>query len=276
MSSPTVASAHGRPAFGWLSRPKTPFLVPPTRMDSGGGGEVGEVSHVLTDKRLDAVETRWFIPSIRPGIPRSRASGRDRVRAGIGVGADGVADDVDSATSSGLAGTPTSFVNGRRQFGAYDIDTLTVAVKTAKAQPKLDVPYRPGQIDAKQADAAVLPAWSPERALRKPTPYRASRDRLVANNVGDAGAWALALAAVATAVVAVRDGSRRALPGGLLLVISSGYFAISGVHIYWPRGVLTMLVMALTFGWVALTVPPSGLVRQPTAARRAADQGVAE
>jgi hypothetical protein len=90
------------------------------------------------------------------------------------------------------------------------------------------------------------------------------------------GAWALALAAVATAVVAVRDGGRRALPGGLLLVISSGYFAIAGVHIYWPRGVFTMLVMALAFGWVALTVPPSGLVQQPTAARRAANQGMAE
>jgi hypothetical protein len=66
------------------------------------------------------------------------------------------------------------------------------------------------------------------------------------------------------------------VPGGLLLVISSGYFAIAGVHIYWPRGVLTMLVMALAFGWVALTVPPSGLVRQPTAAGRAANQGLAE
>jgi protein-disulfide isomerase len=51
--------------------------------------------------------------------------------AGIGVGADGVADDVDSAGSSGVAGTPT-FANGRRQYGAYDIDTLTAAVKTAK------------------------------------------------------------------------------------------------------------------------------------------------
>jgi hypothetical protein len=37
-----------------------------------------------------------------------------------------------------------------------------------------------------------------------------------------------------------------------------------------------MLVMALAFGWVALTVPPSGLVRQPAAAWRAANQRVAE
>jgi protein-disulfide isomerase len=59
------------------------------------------------------------------------------------VGAARVAEDVDSAGSSGVAGTPTFFINGRRQYGAYDIDTLTAAVKTAKAQAKLDVPDRP-------------------------------------------------------------------------------------------------------------------------------------
>jgi Na+/H+ antiporter NhaA/protein-disulfide isomerase len=58
------------------------------------------------------------------------------------VGANRVAEDVDSASSSGVAGTPTFFVNGRRQYGAYDIDTLTAAVKTAKAQAKPDVPDR--------------------------------------------------------------------------------------------------------------------------------------
>jgi Na+/H+ antiporter NhaA len=59
------------------------------------------------------------------------------------VGAARVADDVDSAGSSGVAGTPTFFVNGRRQYGAYDIDTLTAAVKTAKAQAKLKLPDHP-------------------------------------------------------------------------------------------------------------------------------------
>jgi protein-disulfide isomerase len=59
------------------------------------------------------------------------------------VGADRIADDVDSAGSSGVAGTPTFFINGRRQYGAYDIDTLTAAVKTAKAQAKLNLPDRP-------------------------------------------------------------------------------------------------------------------------------------
>jgi Na+/H+ antiporter NhaA len=52
------------------------------------------------------------------------------------VGASRVAEDVDSAGSGGVAGTPTFFVNGRRQYGAYDIDTLTTAVKTAEARAK--------------------------------------------------------------------------------------------------------------------------------------------
>ena len=50
------------------------------------------------------------------------------------VGAPHIAEDVDSADLSGVSGTPTFFVNGRRHYGAYDIDTLTRAVKAAKAR----------------------------------------------------------------------------------------------------------------------------------------------
>ena len=54
-------------------------------MDSGGGGgEVGEVPHVLADDGLAAVGTRWFVSRYSPGIRRSRASGYDRVQAGMG------------------------------------------------------------------------------------------------------------------------------------------------------------------------------------------------
>ena len=42
-----------------------------------------------------------------------------------------VAEDVRSADASGVSGTPTFFVNGRRHQGVYDIDTLTRAVKAA-------------------------------------------------------------------------------------------------------------------------------------------------
>ena len=50
------------------------------------------------------------------------------------VGAARVAEDVDSADLSGVSGTPTFFVNGRRHYGAYDIDTLSKAVRTARAR----------------------------------------------------------------------------------------------------------------------------------------------
>jgi Na+/H+ antiporter NhaA len=49
-------------------------------------------------------------------------------------GAARVAEDVDSADLSGVSGTPTFFVNGRRHYGAYDIDTLTTTVRLARAR----------------------------------------------------------------------------------------------------------------------------------------------
>ena len=49
------------------------------------------------------------------------------------AGAARVAGDVDSADLSGVSGTPTFFVNGRRHHGAYDIETLSKAVRTARA-----------------------------------------------------------------------------------------------------------------------------------------------
>ncbi|MEN3343277.1 MAG: hypothetical protein V7644_2681 [Actinomycetota bacterium] len=45
-----------------------------------------------------------------------------------------IADDVDSADLSGVSGTPTFFVNGRRHYGAYDIETLSAAVRAAGAR----------------------------------------------------------------------------------------------------------------------------------------------
>jgi Na+/H+ antiporter NhaA len=50
------------------------------------------------------------------------------------AGAARVAEDVDSADLSGVSGTPTFFINGRRHYGAYDIGTLTTEVRTARAR----------------------------------------------------------------------------------------------------------------------------------------------
>jgi Na+/H+ antiporter NhaA len=49
-------------------------------------------------------------------------------------GAVRVAEDVDSADLSSVTGTPTFFINGRRHYGAYDIDTLSQAVRVARAR----------------------------------------------------------------------------------------------------------------------------------------------
>jgi Na+/H+ antiporter NhaA len=48
--------------------------------------------------------------------------------------AERVAEDVGSADASGVAGTPSFFINGRRHQGAYDATTLTAAVRSARAR----------------------------------------------------------------------------------------------------------------------------------------------
>jgi protein-disulfide isomerase len=43
-----------------------------------------------------------------------------------------LAEDVTSADASGVVGTPTFFVNGKRHHGDYDLDTLSAAVRAAQ------------------------------------------------------------------------------------------------------------------------------------------------
>jgi protein-disulfide isomerase len=57
------------------------------------------------------------------------------------TGAGRIAEDVDSADLSGVSGTPTFFINGLRHYGAYDIATLSAAVKAARARELV----RPGR-----------------------------------------------------------------------------------------------------------------------------------
>ena len=45
-----------------------------------------------------------------------------------------MSEDVASADESGVSGTPTFFINGRRHYGVYDIATLTEAVRAAKTR----------------------------------------------------------------------------------------------------------------------------------------------
>ena len=49
-------------------------------------------------------------------------------------GASHIAEDVESADMSGVSGTPSFFVNGHRHQDAYDIDTLSKAVRLARVR----------------------------------------------------------------------------------------------------------------------------------------------
>jgi Na+/H+ antiporter NhaA len=53
------------------------------------------------------------------------------------AGGGKIAADVDSADLSGVSGTPTFFINGRRHHGAYDIDSLAAAVRAARLSAAL-------------------------------------------------------------------------------------------------------------------------------------------
>jgi len=55
-----------------------------------------------------------------------------------------VAEDVASADASGVSGTPTFFINGRRHQGAYDIGTLKAAVRAARNRTRLRTPASVG------------------------------------------------------------------------------------------------------------------------------------
>jgi Na+/H+ antiporter NhaA len=57
---------------------------------------------------------------------------REHLRRGKGAGR--IAADVESADRSGVSGTPTFFINGHRHQDAYDLETLTRAVRLAKAR----------------------------------------------------------------------------------------------------------------------------------------------
>jgi Na+/H+ antiporter NhaA len=53
------------------------------------------------------------------------------------VGMAHISEDVESADLSGVSGTPTFFINGKRHYGAYDIESLSKAVKLAMARAKI-------------------------------------------------------------------------------------------------------------------------------------------
>jgi Na+/H+ antiporter NhaA len=75
---------------------------------------------------LDLDDVRRFAEELELDADRLE----DEVRRRVYVGR--VSEDVSSADTSGVSGTPTFFINGRRHQGVYDIDALTKAIGRAK------------------------------------------------------------------------------------------------------------------------------------------------
>jgi Na+/H+ antiporter NhaA len=61
-----------------------------------------------------------------------------------------VSEDVASADSSGVSGTPTFFINGRRHQGVYDIDALTKAISRARTLADLEAKASAAKKQAKE------------------------------------------------------------------------------------------------------------------------------
>jgi hypothetical protein len=150
---------------------KTSFLFPPTRMDSGRGGEVGEVPQVLADNGLDAGVTRWFMSmystrySSLPGFRLRPSAGRQRCQRRPG------SRSRRPGRLQRSGGHPDVLLSGRRQYSAYDSDTSPRRSRRQRLSRSLDVPQRRDQVDEADVAGSVCLVLS-ERAFRKPTGYR--------------------------------------------------------------------------------------------------------
>ncbi|MFF3455277.1 Na+/H+ antiporter NhaA [Streptomyces sp. NPDC002730] len=93
--------------------------------------------HDLLLKRQDALKASDLVGyAAQLGLDVQRFERDLRKR----VGAARVAEDVESADHSGVSGTPTFFINGVRHHGAYDIDHLSAAVRTARQRAAVQQP----------------------------------------------------------------------------------------------------------------------------------------
>jgi hypothetical protein len=111
------------------------------------------------------------------------------------------------------------------------------------------------------------------RALQH-APAPVDRDAVVGplfaagDQLGRVGAYAFLVAAVAACVALYPRAGIRILPAGAVLFVAGWSFVDS--HIFWPRGVLTMLGFALGFAllvWAADTGSKTGRRRMRTAPR---------
>jgi Na+/H+ antiporter NhaA len=130
-----LLAGHGDLRYVWRHLPLTDVhphaqLAAEAAEAAARQGKFWEMHDVLL-RHQDALTARDLIAyAAGLGLDADRFTRDLRERAG----APEVAADVDSADLSGISGTPTFFINGQRHHGAYDIGTLTDAVRSAKAR----------------------------------------------------------------------------------------------------------------------------------------------
>jgi protein-disulfide isomerase len=126
---------HGDVRYVWRHLPLTDVhphaqLAAEAAEAAASQGAFWEMHDLLFDHQ-DALTTRDLL-----GYAGSLGLDTQRFFSDLSAhaGAERVRQDTDSADLSGVSGTPTFFVNGQRHYGAYDIESLTKAVKLAKAR----------------------------------------------------------------------------------------------------------------------------------------------
>ena len=97
---------------------------------AGAQGRFWEMHDTLLENQeaLEVDDLERYAASLGLDIRRFLSELSDRVHA------PRVHDDFQSGVLSGVNGTPTFFINGRRHHGAYDIDALSIAVRAARAR----------------------------------------------------------------------------------------------------------------------------------------------
>jgi Na+/H+ antiporter NhaA len=126
---------HGEVAYAWRHLPLND--VHPTAQQAAEAAEAAANQgafwemHDLLLEHQDALTFSDLLGYARElGLDVERFEEDLRTRDGAGR----IARDVDSADLSAVSGTPTFFINGLRHYGAYDIATLSAAVKAARAR----------------------------------------------------------------------------------------------------------------------------------------------
>ena len=97
---------------------------------AGAQGAFWEMHDLLLGHQ-DALTPRDLVPPRRASSASTSSASREDLRRRRARAARR-ATTSQSADASGVSGTPTFFINGRRHHGVYDIDTLTARCAGAR------------------------------------------------------------------------------------------------------------------------------------------------